>query len=221
MPKRLLTALLAPLLTALTLACALAPARAATTTYLGCTVPTVGGDDGTWGTINNAAHQCWDTEFSTRGIGTAQGRLTLTSATPVTTSDVTAATTLYYALYTGDLISIYNGTTWRPYAFTELSVALDSNSGHTGYHQSGKNFDAFVINDSGTLRLCTGPAWSSDTARGTGAGTTELEQYLGAWVNKVSLTCRFGSASGNTVSVTARYATYVGTIRTTAGCTPT
>jgi hypothetical protein len=214
-----LNRLLAPLLAALLTLCVslqAAPAAAGTTTNIGCTYPTVGADESAWGTILNALFQCFDTEFGTRGIVLAQGRLTLTSATPVTTSDVTAATTVYYTPATGNLVSIYNGTTFRPYVFTELSLALDSNSGHTGYHQTGKNFDAFVISDSGTLRECTGPAWSSDTARGTGAGTTELEQYLGVWVNKVTLTCRFGSASGNTVSVAARQATYVGTLRTTA-----
>jgi hypothetical protein len=144
------------------------------------------------------------------------GRLTLTTATAVTVSDVTAATTVYYALYLRDLVPIYNGTAWAATVFTELSLALDSNSGHTGYQQSGKNFDLFVVNDAGTIRLGTGPAWTSDTGRGTGAGTTELQRVSGIWTNKVSMTLRWGSSSGNTITVAANQGTYVGTMRASA-----
>lgn len=145
-----------------------------------------------------------------------QGRCTLTTGVAVTTSDVAGATSIYYTPAGGDQISIYNGSLFVPTTFTELTLALDLTSGHTGYHQSGKNFDLFVVNDSGTVRLGTGPAWSSDTARGTGAGTTELELFNGVWVNKNSMTLRFGSASGNTVIVAARQGTLVGSARMTA-----
>lgn len=147
---------------------------------------------------------------------TPQGRLTLTTALPVTTSDVTAAGTVYYTPTVGDQLPIYDGTNLVPTTFAELSLALNSNSGHTGYHQSGKGFDCFVFNDSGTIRLGTGPAWSSDTSRGSGAGTTELERYKGLLVNKVSITLRFGTSSGDTVAVAARRATYVGSFYCTA-----
>jgi Repeat of unknown function (DUF5907) len=162
----------------------------------------------------DASAQC-----TTLGLGrlaTPGGRLTLTSAVPVTVSDVTAATTVYYALYKHDLVPIYDGASWTFYAITELSLALDSNSGHTGYHQSGKNFDNFLVNDAGTIRLGTGPAWTSDTGRGTGAGTTELQRLNGVWTNKVSMTLRFGSSSGNTITVAANRGTYVGTMRASA-----
>lgn len=146
----------------------------------------------------------------------AGGRLTLTTLTPVTTSDVTAATTIYYTPYYSALVPIYNGTAFVEKSFSELSVALDSNSGHTGYQQSAKNFDLFVFSDSGTIRLGTGPAWSSDTSRGTGAGTTELQLLSGVLTNANAITLRFGSAVGNTVAVTINQATYVGTFRATA-----
>lgn len=146
-----------------------------------------------------------------------QGRLTLTSATPVTTSDVTAATAVYYTPYIGDLVAICNGTTFSGTTFTELTLNLASNSGYTNYHQSGKGFDVFVYSDAGTLRLGTGPAWSSDTARGTGAGTTEIERYKGMWVNKNTIALRWGSNSSDTTSsVGIRQATYVGSIYCTA-----
>lgn len=144
------------------------------------------------------------------------GRLTLTSGTPVLTSDVLAATAVYYTPHNGNSVPIYDGTNSVQTTFAELMLALDSNSGHTGYHQSGKNFDTFVINDAGTIRYGSGPAWTSDTARGTGAGTTELELKNGHYTNKNAITIRFGSASGNTVSVAANRATYVGSFRASA-----
>lgn len=140
-----------------------------------------------------------------------QGRLTLTSATPVLATDVTAATSVYYTPYVGNTVVINGSAT----TFTELTLALDSNSGHTGYQQSGKNFDLFVGSSSG-VKLCTGPAWSSDTARGTGAGTTQISQVSGIWVNTVSMTCRFGSGVSDTFTCAVNGCTYVGTMRATA-----
>jgi hypothetical protein len=65
--------------------------------------------------------------------GTMQaGRLTLTSATPVTTSNVTAATTVYYAPYKGDRCWAYDGTRWRLLPFTEKSIKTqDAQTGTT------------------------------------------------------------------------------------------
>jgi hypothetical protein len=89
----------------------------------------------------------------------ADGRLTLTTATPVTTTDVTAASTLYYTPYVGNRIAIYNGTSWSPYTFTERSLAL---SGLT----SGRPYDVFLYDNSGTLTLEL-TAWTNDTTRAT------------------------------------------------------
>lgn len=149
-----------------------------------------------------------------------QGRLTLTSGVPITTADVATATTVYYTPAIGNLIPIYNGTSFVTTFFTELSLPLDNNSGHSLYHQGGNNLDFFVISDSGTVRLVTGVSWSSGggngvTTRGTGAGSSELELKNGVWTNKNAMTLRFGTASGNTAAAAANKATYVGTMRTT------
>jgi hypothetical protein len=144
------------------------------------------------------------------------GRLTLTSATPVTGGDVTAATAIYATPFgvNAGRVHLYDGIgAWQPFRFSELTLTLDSNSGHTGYHQSGKNFDTFIASNSGTIVVGTGPAWSSDSARGTGAGTTELELFEGAYVNKNAITLRNGS---NTYAIAARQALYVGSFRATA-----
>ena len=146
------------------------------------------------------------------------GRLSLSTGVAVPTSDLSGQTSIYYTAANGNAFPLYDGTKWLRKTFAaDISLSLDSNSGHTGYHQSGKNFDLFLIDDGGTLRLGTGPAWSSDTARGTGAGTTEIEMKDGLWVNKVSIDIRFGSSSGNIVSaVGAQRALFVGSFRATA-----
>jgi hypothetical protein len=152
-----------------------------------------------------------------------QGRLTLTAGVPVLSSDVTAATSIYYSPLIGQLVPVYSGTEWVVKSIlssttdtTGLTLALDSNSGHTGYHVSGSLFDLFAAVVSGTLYFGTGPAWTSTTARGSGAATTELEMFSGVWVNKQSMTLRHGSASGNTVTVPARQGTYLGTFAASA-----
>lgn len=155
------------------------------------------------------------------GVSLPQGRLSLTSGVAAPESDVSGATTVYYLPNGGKYVPVYNGAAFVAADIgTGLSLPLDSDSGHTGYQESSKNFDLFIFNDAGTIRLGSGPAWNvgsgSNTARGTGAGSTELEEYEGLPVNKNSITLRFGASSGNTVSVAARQATYVGSFRATA-----
>lgn len=136
-----------------------------------------------------------------------QGRLTLTSGVPVLTSDVTAAGTVYYTPYLGNSLPVYNGVGWTMSTFSELSLTLNNPA-----HAINSNYDLFVASDSGTLRLCTGPAWVSDTSRGTGAGTTQIAINAGFYSNVVSMTCRYGAS---TFTVAANYGLYVGTFRTT------
>jgi len=131
------------------------------------------------------------------------GRLTLASGTPVMNSDQAGKTTVYFTPYNGDVIPIYDGTDMVPTQFTELSQATTDATKSPAAVAANKNYDKFVWNDAGTKRCTRGPAWSSDTARGTGAGTTELEMVKGVLVNKYDITN--GPA--------AQRGTYVGTIR--------
>ena len=87
------------------------------------------------------------------------GRLTLTTATPVTTADVTAAGTLYYTPYNGDMLPLWNGTKWVPYSFSELSLSL---AGYT----ANKPYDIWVYDNVGTLALDK-TIWTNDTTRAT------------------------------------------------------
>ena len=139
-----------------------------------------------------------------------QGRLTLVSGTPVMAADEAAQSTVYYTPYIGNTIPIYNGSNFIPTVFSELSMVMSGAN-----FAAGAIYDLFVMVDAGpTNRLGIGPVWGTLTpgscARGTGAGTTELQRVNGIWVNKNLMTLRYGSAS--TVSVAPFYATYVGTM---------
>ena len=131
------------------------------------------------------------------------GRITLTSGTPITTTDVTAATTVFFTSYRGNRVPLYDGTGFVMTAFSELSQATTDSTKSPSAVGNNLNYDIFVWDDAGTLRATRGPAWSSDTARGTGANTTELEVVNGIYVN------RFAITNGPS----AQRGTYVGTIR--------
>lgn len=87
------------------------------------------------------------------------GRLTLTTAVPVTTADVTGATTIYYTPYLNDMICLWDGTRWIWCVFTQTALAL-------GTLTSGKAYDVFGYLSSGVLALEL-LAWTNDTTRAT------------------------------------------------------
>lgn len=151
-----------------------------------------------------------DAAIAASGGGSPQGRLTLTSATPVLTTTVSGATTVYYALYSGRYVPLYNGSAFVMTDIGgELSQATTDTTKSPAAAAANSNYDLFLWSDGGTYRCTRGPAWTSDTARGTGAGTTELERVTGIWVNKIAITN--GPA--------AQRGTYVGTIRTNGSST--
>jgi len=87
--------------------------------------------------------------------------LTLSSniSFPVTTSDVTGATTIYFTPYKGNRIDLFDGTNWIRFTFSQLSLAL-------GTLTSGLPYDVFVYNNAGTLTL-EFTAWTNGTTRAT------------------------------------------------------
>ena len=131
------------------------------------------------------------------------GRLTLATATPVTTSDQAGKTTIYFTPYNGDSLPIYDGTNMVQTTFAELSQATTDTTKSPAAVTTDSNYDLFVWNDGGTIRLSRGPAWTSDTGRGTGAGTTELTTVKGVYVNANAI------ANGPA----ANKGTYVGSVR--------
>lgn len=144
------------------------------------------------------------------GPSAGQGRLTLTSGTPVLTADVAAAGTVYYTPYLGLHIPIYNGTAIiMTSTGGELSnVLADSSTGKAGpaATTANNNYDLFVWDDSGTIRLTRGPEWSGDASRSAG---TALVRTSGFYLNSVDITNGPAASRG----------TYVGTVRTTGGAT--
>lgn len=86
------------------------------------------------------------------------GRLSLTTAVPVTSADVTAAGTLYYALHHGNQIGLYNGSLWVQLTIAELSLAVPATT--------NQMYDVFVDYNSGTPQLVA-LAWTNDSTRAT------------------------------------------------------
>lgn len=164
---------------------------------------TYAGHGGSWTQVNTSSGSGSST------IVKPQGRLTLTSGTPVLAADTTAQGTVYYTPYEGNLVPIYSGSAFAMSAFTERSLTLNITD-----NVSGSLYDVFIYNNAGTLTLGTGPAWSSTTSRGTGAGTTELQMLNGIWTNKNAITLRAGGVSLG--SQAANTCTYLGSIYCTA-----
>lgn len=112
---------------------------------------------------DNAADDSLDVTIAASGGGgsmppaTCQGRLTLTTGVAVTTSDVTAATTLYFTPFRGNQIGTYSGSAWSVNAFTEKSISLSGKTADT-------NYDVFIVDGTLALELL---AWSNDTTRAT------------------------------------------------------
>lgn len=130
-----------------------------------------------------------------------QGRLTLTSNTPVMTADATAQGTIYYAPYQGAQVPV-GGTMLT---FSQITYTLNTTA-----HASGSLYDVFAYSNAGTVALCTGPAWTSSTAR-----NAAISLSSGIWTNTATLTCNL-TASTTTTSLAANAATYLGTFYATA-----
>lgn len=158
------------------------------------------------GTTSTAVWTAINSGSTVTSTPTPDGYLTPTSGTPIIPSDVTAATNVFYTPYTGNLIPIYNGTSFITFTFAELNLSISTLSSNTIY-------DVFVFSNSGVVTICSGPAWSNVTAgscsRGTGAGTTQLSRVNGIMVNAVSMTAKNGST---TYTIPANQATYVGSL---------
>jgi hypothetical protein len=94
----------------------------------------------------------------------AQGRLTLTSNVPVTTADVTGATTVYWTPYKGNFIALYESSKWNVYEFSQLSTSLGPST--------NTNVDIFIYNNAGTLTLVQ-DTWTNNTTRATALTTQD------------------------------------------------
>jgi len=98
----------------------------------------------------------------------ADGRLTLGAGTPVTADNVSSATSIYYTPFKGNKISLYDGTRWKMYSFTEGTLTVPS----TVY----RNADVFIYDNSGTLTL---ESVNWDQTSGTFSGATNATPIVG------------------------------------------
>lgn len=135
-------------------------------------------------------------------------RLTLSpSSVAVSEADISGATSVYMTAVGSNNICLFDGSSFNQRYFTS-DVLLTLDSGHT----ANTNYSVFTYWTGSAVALGTGPAWTSNTSPGSGAGTSEVENFLGRPVNKNTITLR---NNGNTVSVPARQAALVGGFRTT------
>ena len=109
-------------------------------------------------------------------LGVCEGRLTLTSGTPVTTADVTDAETLYFTAYKGNRIALYDGTNWVVRTFSEASIDVPD---------ATNCYDVFAYDSSGTVTLEL-TAWTNTTTR-----ATALTTQNGVYVKTGALTRRY------------------------------
>ena len=113
-----------------------------------------------------------------------EGRLTLTSGTPVTTADVTNATSIYFSPFRGNRIALYDGSSsWNMRTFSELTLALGTLTANLPY-------DIFAYDNSGTVALRSAVAWTNTTTRATALTTQNgclvktgatTDRYLGTF----------------------------------------
>ena len=132
-----------------------------------------------------------------------QGRLTLQTGVPVMTATQSAKTTFFYTPHVGNQIGLYNGTSFVPTTFAELSAATTDTTKSPAAIGASKVNDWFVWLDGSVVRLGHGPDWSSDTARSAG---TALTMVNGIWLNNAAITNGPAASRG----------TYVGTTRSNA-----
>lgn len=100
--------------------------------------------------------------------GLCQCRLTLTSGTPVTVTDQTAKTSVFLAPFRGNLITLYDGASWRPYTFVEITISVPAST--------ATNYDVFAFISSGSI-TAESVAWTDGTTRAT-ALTTQNGAYV-------------------------------------------
>jgi len=88
------------------------------------------------------------------------------------------AQTIYFTPYKGNRLSLYDGTRWKMYSFSEISLAL-------GTLSSGVNYDVFVYDNAGVLTLEL-TAWAGNVTR-----TTAIVLQDGVYVKTGATTRRY------------------------------
>lgn len=101
------------------------------------------------------------TQFTGGGSGAnnvVNGRLTTQSGVPVSFQDRISQTTLYWTPYKGNLMTLWDGSKWTTYSFSEITYALGTLTNATLY-------DVFAYQSSGAVTLDTPLAWRVSAPR--------------------------------------------------------
>lgn len=111
-------------------------------------------------TIAPSKNTVFDAIEEHRFFGNISGRLTITSNTPVLTSNA-SGTTIYFTPFNGNLVYTYDtsGTRWVRHTLSEVSLALGTLTNDIPY-------DIFLYSNAGTLTL-EKLAWTNRTTRAT------------------------------------------------------
>ena len=150
-------------------------------------------------------------------------RLSLTTAVPVTTADVTAAATLYCVPYVGNRIGLWNGTAWVNYSTAEMSLALGTLASATIPN------DVFCYLSAGVPTL-EKLAWTSTTARATALAYQNgilvksgdsTRRYLGSFAPTATTTTEDSAANRFLWNYYNRIDRPLRRLETTASWTPT
>lgn len=123
-------------------------------------------------------------------VGVCEGRLTLTTALPVTVSDVTAATTIYFTPYKGNRVALFDGAYWSMRTFAELSIAVPATT--------SQMYDVWLYDNAGVLTLEL-LAWTNDTTRATALVMQDgIYVKTGVTTRRYLGSCRTTAVSGQT-----------------------
>jgi hypothetical protein len=129
-------------------------------------------------------------QAATGDFSVCRGRLTLESGVPVSVTDQTAKTNIFFTPYLGNTIGLYDGSTaWTVLTFTEKTLALGTLTNDLPY-------DVFAYNNSGVVAL-EALAWTNKTTR-----ATALVQQDGVLSKTGALTRRYLGTFHTTATTT-------------------
>ena len=142
----------------------------------------------------------------------AGGYLSTSNGVPIITADAVGATSIWFSPFKSNIVPVLQNGIIHMRLFAALELVLNNPN-----HPANTLFDVFIDDNAGVLRIGSGPAWTNSgagtSARGSGAGTTELTRINGIWVNAVQQTARNGAG---TYTLPVNAGTYVGTFLTDA-----
>lgn len=129
-------------------------------------------------------------DYQTNRPQAPSGRLTLTTAVPVTTSDVTGASTVYFTPYQGNSVALYNttATKWFRYTFAEISASLSGLTANIPTDVFG-----YWTGSAVALELVN---WTNGTTRATALTTQDGVRVKSGDATRLYLGTVCGSGSG-------------------------